>query len=1018
MFKLKNLKILLLLLLFAFAGNDALADKGDTKYSYYVAYTKVQINKTGAGLVYAQGGTQKDYETNFNKSKAEIYRSACKMNESASYCDEIQDKVSAKTDFYLRAVEKEGYKFVCWKNENDEIISTSNNCTVEVTTTNYCGEYTEAESKDTTIWNNPQENNANYYDALYTAVFEPLVKDPLIKVRSNNTNLGMTTITHEDNSNAVENDIGDDVVLFAYVINYDKKFLGWQKNGGTEIISRENPWHLQVSEENAGEYTAVFEDGYKFCRMKNFGAEHRYVTAINDEGSLNNLTAIKLENSFDNVIANAGSVIEIYTDTKYVPIPDGEGTKKVTYHDFIVQNSSGVDKGYYNFSSGAYLRMPHYTRFADEGTWAFSQADITYNEEGKKTGLRFRDNNGQASFASLTNDLYSQWYIEPMDKDLETCENYFSLDPNKLVEVDGKYYTTLRTSWNVLFNPDQMTPYVVTEVDEVNVTFEMEPITGNIIPAGTPVIIETSSTDIEANRMVPTLTNAASGAVPEGNLLKVSTKYFPNQDAPVANCKGLIKNSNGQLAFGGNALAKVNGNEAYLQVAHEVVLPTKAQDITLAELVRSGNTKTLYNITDLTAVDAVDHATMLICKDNNGYASKDENTEQYIDFMHTLDSGSGLTSTVPVTYDQSNWIGLRLPGDAEFTDGSLRNKLLKGVVGRLVNTTNPEFVLDKNSLAVNEQGIAAPTSLNPFVAASFYGQNPQTSSVNSKEYFFVQPKPMEMANVEWAQWNGEKFVAPLKSSNNNWNPASLQGEFEFNGSYLEQGGVFLEEGHVYKMLPAVVKYKDNNNYDHVYVLGTVNDQGWSPRKGVEMYTTDGNIYTATVTVNNVNNGYGYFSFTKKLGGVDDNDWAAINSYRFGAVADGDFVVNSEHIGQELSLAYWSGDSRSFKVGQGTYKLTVNLSGLKLIITPAQAGAPGIKAATNDGYVVYPLQINKVTTENNGVITAIDNLQAGKTVTRVVYYNLMGVESDKPHPGINIVETRYSDGSRSTVKVVK
>ena len=81
---------------------------------------------------------------------------------------------------------------------------------------------------------------------LYTAVFEPLVKDPLIKVRSNNTNLGMTTITHEDNSNAVENDIGDDVVLFAYVINYDKKFLGWQNDG--VIVSRENPWHLKVSD--------------------------------------------------------------------------------------------------------------------------------------------------------------------------------------------------------------------------------------------------------------------------------------------------------------------------------------------------------------------------------------------------------------------------------------------------------------------------------------------------------------------------------------------------------------------------------------------------------------------------------------------------------------------------------------------------------------------------------------------------------------------------------------------------
>jgi len=134
----------------------------------------------------------------------------------------------------------------------------------------------------------------------------------------------------------------------------------------------------------------------------------------------------------------------------------------------------------------------------------------------------------------------------------------------------------LRTSWNILFNPEQMTPYIVKSVDETAGTFDMVPIIGNIIPAGTPVIIETSSTDIEANRMVPTLTDAASGAVPSGNKLVVSAKYFPNQDAPASNCKALIKNANGQLAFGGDALSKVNGNEAYLSVATEVVLPTKA----------------------------------------------------------------------------------------------------------------------------------------------------------------------------------------------------------------------------------------------------------------------------------------------------------------------------------------------------------------------------------------------------------------------------------------------------------
>ena len=788
MFKFKNFKILLLLMLFAFAGNNAWADKGDTKYSYYVAYTKVQINKTGAGLVYAQGGTQKDYETNFNKSKAEIYRSPCKMNESASYCDEIDDKVSAKTNFYLRAVEKEGYKFVCWKNENDEIISTSNECTVEVTTTNYCGEYTEAESKNTTIWHNPQENNANYYDALYTAVFEPLVKDPLIKVRSNNTNLGMTTITHEDNSNAVENDIGDDVVLFAYVINYDKKFLGWQNDG--VIVSRENPWHLKVSEENAGEYTAVFEDGYKFCRMKNFGAEHRYVTAINDEGSLSNLTAIKLENSFDNVIANAGSVIEIYTDTKYVPIPDGEGTKKVTYHDFIVQNSSGVDKDYYDFSGGAYLRMPHYTRFADEGTWAFSQADITYNDEGEKTGYRFRDNNGQASFNSFTNDLYSQWYIEPIDKDLETCENYFSLDPAKLVQVGDKYYTTLRTSWNILFNPEQMTPYVVTSVDEETGTFEMEPITGNIIPLGTPVIIETKSASVEENRMVPT-TTTFTGTKPATNLLTTSEKYFPNQSVS-GNYKALMVNGEGQLAFGGTALTTVNGNEAYLLVTNDVALKPIADLPTLATLKAiesTGDKGKLYTVLRwvfggiLCAVDT-----------NGGYGDGNWVAVKLVPYKNV-----GLSD-----------IATRLKDDV--VGHVLKPKAVTGTYSDDVNYTIAMSMPEQDGKVIFENMIGDAFTYNEnlyctanFLSENLVDENGDTQSAAAEHYYFVNPKIQEVAEVTFAVWNGSYFVAPAPQEGTSTNESEINGAFNVDWRYNSQDINTLASNKAYQFMAVVQK---------------------------------------------------------------------------------------------------------------------------------------------------------------------------------------------------------------------
>lgn len=51
-------------------------------------------------------------------------------------------------------------------------------------------------------------------------------------------------------------------------------------------------------------------------------------------------------------------------------------------------------------------------------------------------------------------------------------------------------------------------------------------------------------------------------------------------------------------------------------------------------------------------------------------------------------------------------------------------------------------------------------------------------------------------------------------------------------------------------------------------------------------------------------------------------------------------------------------------------------------------------------------------------TGISSEVAEKAVQSVAYYNLQGVQSAVPFSGINVVVTTYTDGSRSTVKVVK
>ena len=85
-------------------------------------------------------------------------------------------------------------------------------------------------------------------------------------------------------------------------------------------------------------------------------------------------------------------------------------------------------------------------------------------------------------------------------------------------------------------------------------------------------------------------------------------------------------------------------------------------------------------------------------------------------------------------------------------------------------------------------------------------------------------------------------------------------------------------------------------------------------------------------------------------------------------------------------------------------------GTRLTVAPQGTAEPG---TPSQDYMVYPLDMS-----NDGTPTAVIELNAMKTVVSVTYYNLMGVESRKPFEGINIMVTRYSDGSIMTQKVLR
>ena len=79
----------------------------------------------------------------------------------------------------------------------------------------------------------------------------------------------------------------------------------------------------------------------------------------------------------------------------------------------------------------------------------------------------------------------------------------------------------------------------------------------------------------------------------------------------------------------------------------------------------------------------------------------------------------------------------------------------------------------------------------------------------------------------------------------------------------------------------------------------------------------------------------------------------------------------------------------------------------------KAIAPKVHYGDNDYYTNYTIM-----PVSADVLTAIDNLDATKQVTKVSYVSTTGVVSDKPFQGVNIVITQFNDGSRIVTKAVK
>ena len=137
----------------------------------------------------------------------------------------------------------------------------------------------------------------------------------------------------------------------------------------------------------------------------------------------------------------------------------------------------------------------------------------------------------------------------------------------------------------------------------------------------------------------------------------------------------------------------------------------------------------------------------------------------------------------------------------------------------------------------------------------------------------------------------------------------------------------------------------------VYILGQVDGNAWAPNVGVQMtYDETTGLHSADVFVCKTSDtdNYGYFSFTTALG----ESWDAIAASRFGAVSEGNFLVDG-HLGEEISLTASNG--QSFKCLAGYYTITVDYKRMKAVIN-TKSFAPTLNPEPGEYYKAVNIAI--------------------------------------------------------------
>lgn len=207
---------------------------------------------------------------------------------------------------------------------------------------------------------------------------------------------------------------------------------------------------------------------------------------------------------------------------------------------------------------------------------------------------------------------------------------------------------------------------------------------------------------------------------------------------------------------------------------------------------------------------------------------------------------------------------------------------------------------------------------------------------------------------------------------------------DYSGSWGVYGGIYDIKLDIPNMLLTITCTKllqtdhatEPDVPETLYVLGSINNQEWSPSQGTKMdYIGNGQF---TLVADNVHT----FSLSTALLSSGDDTWATLNNMnvRYGIAGSTDKSLSA-------------GESTPF----------------------VQATSPMAVQATPTGrYEILVDWPGKTITLRQPVTTGIDAVDGDYADVKPVYYNMLGVEVENPQPGIYIVKR----GDRVTKELLR